>query len=300
MTARKLVYWLLVFSPAILMLAVAIDARFSEDPFTLPEDPPSQNERIAAYAEAVRTTASLINMSPRALDTRQVEQVADFWVQRLRGGYLLPLYSSSRSETIDDGVKAQIFRAKSRVCSLLFSAAVKHLKATHFRAASADLLAAVELGEAVKYADFRALTASAAHQKKCLDLLLRLRPCLGAADGRVVGGHVRAFLKRQRSLAPLIAMSSKLIVSSTWTPLEVSPEDHEQLRKLTEAVRSNWSDAYIKAAASEGSQRCSSSGALLYFNDVRQAVQAQLELVSGLTETAEAFDVRDRGFLARL
>lgn len=297
MAARRLVYWVLVLAPAILLTAVAIHARFSEDPYVLPLDLASQNARIAAYAGPVRATAPLLLMRSSEVDAEVVEQAARHWIGGRHEGRLLALYPSSAKNS-ESGVRAEVFAAKRRVTSLLIEAAKERITGGELDRAVENLLQAIEIAELSKFADFHSVTSSAAIQRRALSLLSRLSAHVEGPTRTEIAYRLRGILRQQVPLSHITSACCRTFLDAPYSA-DVSNSDRQVLSSLSTSIQKAHSPSKVRMTLRETFSRCTSSGAILFFSEMRQGAEGQLHFLEMLQAALVTFEPESKAILAR-
>jgi hypothetical protein len=208
MQARTLFYKLMVLSPAIFILGIAVGSRTYDDPYRFTACTPEQNRRILAYGPIAAETA-LALVGGTDTDTQVLRQTAQKWVDQGANGTLKVLRPICLADTVQHGAKSRAFRPYMLLQLRLIDRAVRDRTDTGDDRTADDLILAIRLCEVMKYCDFTSLAVCSLHQKRAVSALAALDRITDAKRRQVL--HSLRKIRDQQ--APLEGMVARVRVN---------------------------------------------------------------------------------------
>ncbi len=195
-SVQRLVYKFMFMSPILLIGGIGVNARVSSDPFEPIGYTPIGQQRILAYRDLVGET--MANVGLKTTPAVAIS-LSDKWLASYKAGNLQPIYAASEDDSIQDGIRGEIFQSVTGLDDALF----RHAKRAAAKGDIADskvlLIHALELAEIVKYSDFTSLNMLRMDQTRALKKLNSLKVA-SAADRHEIANHLKTLLANQRSL----------------------------------------------------------------------------------------------------
>lgn len=193
---------MLIASPLIMLLGVAVDARTRSEGFESVSYSPEATDRLFAYTDFVRKICE-VRHSPQDLDyPKRLRRVAKEWVEMFDLGILQPIPSEFSTDTIQTGPKAEIGENVEYVVTHLLRLG---RSAPRLRLAEGveDILLSMRVAQTLKYADLAAVGAFSHWQRQALNELDSRVPHMDAALRERLAGALEALRQQERSLMPL-------------------------------------------------------------------------------------------------
>lgn len=179
MSARKFIYRLMTIAPAIFMGGLAVHARAMFDGWEFIENDTSVEAKIQAYRPLVHQAEMTLHETPSATE---LQKLASSWTESYANGKVVDLEPISYEDTSSDGVKSQIFSARSAVGNALLQDARHQIETRHLKVAVEDIRAAIRIANTGKYSDFVSIYNSSTEQRRAIYLLKNIFPKLSPSD----------------------------------------------------------------------------------------------------------------------
>jgi hypothetical protein len=174
MSARKLIYRFMVLAPALFLAGIGVNARSISTEFDTVRNDSRSDAQIFAYVPYMRECQAPLRHDSES-DLRLAMRTAKDWIAGAQEGKLKPLLPSAYEDTSSEGVKSQVFDAKSTLEGRIISGIQDKVEAGKFEEATRCTVTALELGEILKYSDFISLYNCASEQRRAL---LAIQPCV--------------------------------------------------------------------------------------------------------------------------
>ncbi len=174
-----LTYKLMVAAPAMLTAIIAVQARTSADPFEMEGEWGQSERNLQAYVPLMKEAQKFNQLSLSQLSRVDVRYWARRWISGATAGQLKPLQPAQFGDSVQEGVKGQVFRASMHVVGgLNFGFQGRR----DYSGMASDLLLATQVLQVLKFSDIDSLAYCTANQKHYIDRLCRLMPKLLAAQ----------------------------------------------------------------------------------------------------------------------
>src|SRR5579885_2392248 len=164
----------LLACPVLFSAYVATSGRAQPDDDLAPSGTPAQDEQVFAYAPYVKATDQLLQTSHVKRD--QLLAVANKWDKAVQNNTLNPILNVSFEDNMEEGARAEIFQANSRLTGALIDDAQQQAAANNTKLATQDALLAMRLTESLKYSDFHSVFAGCAQEGLEMAFLRELAP----------------------------------------------------------------------------------------------------------------------------
>jgi hypothetical protein len=197
-TARKLVDRLLVFSPVILLAAIATNARTYSDAFVPVESNPSWDRKVYAYADIVHRAQTALE-DPNS-DRNDYHRLAREWIGKCDGGQLKPIPPAFYEQFTMEGPRGDVIAACFGVSANLMRSSRPEARRGNWRLAADSLLTAAELSQCAKYFDFVTVSRAVLEQRRALELLEPILDKLSKDDLKAVHQRVLELRDHQENL----------------------------------------------------------------------------------------------------
>lgn len=209
MSARKLLYRLMVFAPAIFLAGIGVHARGLNNEFDIVADDPLHERQIMAYVPYLRNSPDFVVRLPRA-PVSSARECARRWVQGAESGSLRPLNPIAYEDTSSDGPKSQIFEVCGRVQGRLLAGIGNSVETGDLHQATQDAILSIKLANVLKWSDFISLFNAATQQRRALRQIAPAIDRLSPADRKALLAAIpnlgadphtmRSMAQRSRSL----------------------------------------------------------------------------------------------------
>ncbi len=200
---------LLMVVPLVFMAIVGVKERTRIDSFTFTAYDASENAQVSAYTDIVRATEREIKV-PGAANVERVRALAHRWVQGAASGTLRAPAAVSFNDTVDEGVKQEIFQADQKVAESLNIASAREREAGNARQAIADAMLALDAGEVTRSFDLSSVFQSISTQRisvQALSEALRRTPSPASED---VWRRLQAASLSRSELASVVTTARRL------------------------------------------------------------------------------------------
>ena len=164
---------ILVGCPLLFSGFVALYSRHYMDGYQVRTSTAQQEARVLAYAPFVRDQQTLFSKSAYGVDHKNLLALANRWVAAADNGTLQPLEKVSFDDSLQQGVRGQIFRSESAIVSALYDDAANIAANGHSDEAAKEVLTAVKLSESLKYSDFNSVFLSSVEERRAANFFAR-------------------------------------------------------------------------------------------------------------------------------
>lgn len=288
--ARKLVHELMVVSPVMLILGIAVSARTRVDDFEPIGYGTDLQQRLTAYVVPVREVSKLSHAQRSKRHPDRVRKVAAYWVELGKRGTLQPLPPSDSSDSLREGVKAQVFRSVDYLAKELLHLSDADIRAGKHDLAADDLLLGLELLAILKYSDLYAVGLSSLRQRQMLASLGSISGTISAKKATEAGRRLAELERGGSSLGRLVAQARRQFVEgSRRAGIErQSIEEVDRFVLVGNVVRrSNPSEAETKAVDRLLLAAADDKEVPPYFSEIRFAWHGNRSMRAALKETFE-------------
>lgn len=238
MTARKLVYRLMVFAPAIFLVGIGVHARgISTSYDTLANDHRTE-QNILAYIPVLQASEPYASSFAKA-PIERTKQIARRWIGDAEKGILNPLVPVAYEDTSSEGVKSQIFEAKGRIVRALLRDIEPSMKSGRTEDAAESAVLALKLSNVLKYSDFVSMFNCAAEQRRVMREIEPLVTKLDAKNQAAISEAIATLKLDTKRVSTLVRRTKKLFMD--WRtrhgsePLSI--EDTQLLSEIPILVR---------------------------------------------------------------
>ncbi len=214
MSARKLVYKLMVCAPAIFMAGLGVHARTMESDFDFVANDTATESRIQAYVPFVREAADVMPSRNPAVWSGVARSVARDWARAAEKCDLRPLHPISYDDTSSDGVKSQVFETEARIEVSLRRAVADDLQRNDLNAATADTVLILRLANVLKLSDFASMFTGAAQQRHALQVIEPYIGMLSNLDRKALAQELPRLSVRRSTTEEMVVRSKQLFL--TW------------------------------------------------------------------------------------
>lgn len=284
MSARKLIYRLMVVAPALFLIGIGVHARTMERDFERLENDPRTESHIQAYVPLLRETAAISQNDVRVRPGR-LRQIAARWINGAQDGRLRALRPIAYEDTSTEGVKAQVFEVQSRLVALLTLAIDRDVQAHRLADGAQDAIAALETANTLKYSDFLSLYNCANQQRNILRRAEKLLPSLAPADRTRLLEAIRTLIAEPKVLDGMANQSRLLFLS--WRDRQGYPnlaiEDTRLLSEIPAMIESD--DPLTLQAIRRRVVASNDDFVPTYYSALRLGIEAQLELEASARAT---------------
>lgn len=197
---RALTRKALIACPLALTGFMAVYTRNHEDNHEVPCASPAYDMQVLAYAPYVKAVKQLHgDTSNRA----SMLALARSWDKAVSEDTLVPLTPVSFEDSVDEGARGSILRAKASLVSMLDDDAHVLAHQGQVKEAADETLLAMRLSESLKYGDFTTVYAATLEEKKQTEFLRHTTPLMDAATKAAVRAQLTQVAARQDELNDL-------------------------------------------------------------------------------------------------
>ncbi|MBI5707755.1 MAG: hypothetical protein HZC36_12295 [Armatimonadetes bacterium] len=214
---RRLVQELLIVSPFLLLLSIAVGTRTHVDTFEPVAYPAWMQSRIRAYIDPVSQVEAIVEQGQPHVQPEATRETAFLWLKEFDEGKLRELPSMHSDDSMREGVKNQILQAADALCKGLGQMGRNALRGGNAKRASADVLLAIELAQRLKYNDLYSVGMMSQRQRNLLEILANAAPGLDAEAKRAARSRLVAVMESNQSLAPIVVRARQ-----HWAASQVS------------------------------------------------------------------------------
>jgi hypothetical protein len=293
MTARKLVYWLLVLSPGLVLAAIGMEARLTRQTLLPSDFAEPYGRRISAYRRIVQASNRCLEDPDATADQR--EQLAIMWIEGWSSGVFRPLYNFLSTDSMRDGRRGDVFEAQHGLVAALDRDARASAPGDAARKWTISLL----LSEIVKYSDLEATASCADMQRRAVEHLEALTPRLQPEECAQLLQYLEQIQGMQREISPLVQLTFRHYETSL-----VCNEENETIGEgAMSAVAKIRSSRSLRAAigALDAAMLAQASRSdITFLGSVRTALLYQYKFIDRLHNIAEKLRSEHPNLLARL
>lgn len=207
MSVRRLVYKLMVLSPALLMAGLSVRERTYVDEYLIPAQGPVDHARMNQYVPVIRETRPVLARPPSSLlmdgHNDRIRRTGELWAQAADDRVLGPIHPAFYGDSIREGAKSEIFAARGTLVSYLSTLGRWEDAAGNVERALNDYLLALRVANVGKFSDLEAVASSNLQQRGPLESLGALVPAMSPAQKRFVEEQLTRHRKAQKSTDPL-------------------------------------------------------------------------------------------------
>lgn len=194
---KKLVYSLMVASPALSIVTIGLMGRMNADARIILAYEPVFEHKLAAYRPLVGQVQDAMRTSPKP---EVVNELVQRWTAWREDGTLAVLHAQTIDDSSSEGVKGQIYKALFDLVSHGRSNA-KHLGKTNPDRAADAYFKLVELLELMKYFDFDSVRRCGTEQRHMLFSIDKLN--LSPMRRERFALDLKTFEEKQQALSTL-------------------------------------------------------------------------------------------------
>lgn len=210
MTARTLVYKLMVIAPAVLVLGIGVQSRTYLDPFDRDAAPPTEQQKINAYVPVVRDTTALLARAQIAPE--ELRSMAQRWVDGAASGELAHLTPVDWEDQWQDSPKGDAFAARLELAVRL-SRTSQDVNADQPGVVVQDLLLSYRLLDVLKYSDLNSVFSASSQQRSVLNQARDWLEKVPADRRESLAASVRALATNLQPLEPLARRARSQYIS---------------------------------------------------------------------------------------
>lgn len=219
MTARTLLYEMMVASPVILLASIGVYARTYEDPFVMVQSSEEATAHLMAYAEPIRMAEREFGYDLGHFTLEGSRKVAAEWVRAYRAGEIGPLVFERNGDSVRDGPKALVMQTADRLAaSLIFGG--EHEMVRSRRSSVNDILLGYEVASILKYSDLHSLGQCSMRQRSALRILMEHAETMSEDERRKVAAALRRIPDDPHSLERITRKAYAYLtldVAQRWT-----------------------------------------------------------------------------------
>ncbi|MFQ3586582.1 MAG: hypothetical protein SNJ74_07760 [Fimbriimonadaceae bacterium] len=219
MTARTLLYELMVASPVILLASIGVHARTYEDPFVMVQSSEAADAQLMAFAEPVRMAEREFGYELGHFTLEGSRKVGKEWVRAFRAGEIGPLVFERNGDSVREGPKALVMQTADRLAAALIFGG-EHEMAQSRRSSVDDILLGYEVAAILKFSDLHSLGRCSMRQRSALRILMEHAEDMGKAERRRLAAALRRIPDDPRSLERITRMARAFLtldVAQRWT-----------------------------------------------------------------------------------
>jgi hypothetical protein len=161
----------LVACPFLFCGWLAFNSRIYKDSFEVQCGTQDQDARVFAYEPYVSEESLLLESNHHSVERARVLSLACRWDDAVHRGQLQPLSPVSFEDNCTEGVRGDIFRAKSQIVSYLLDDAGRLINKHCTCDAVDEVLLAVRLSQSLKYGDLDSISATSVEERDELSFL---------------------------------------------------------------------------------------------------------------------------------
>lgn len=219
MTARTLLYEMMVASPVILLASIGIYARTYEDPFVMVQSSEGATAQLMAYAEPIRMAEREFGYELGYFTLEGSRKVAAEWVRAYRAGEIGPLVFERNGDSVREGPKALVMQTADRLAaSLIFGG--EHEMVQSRRSSVNDILLGYEVASILKFSDLHSLGRCSMRQRSALRILMEHAETMSKDERREVAAALRRIPDDPHNLERITRMAHAFLtldVAQRWT-----------------------------------------------------------------------------------
>jgi hypothetical protein len=193
----------MTIAPAIFLGGIGVHARAMLNGWDFVENDPKTEASILRYGQFLGQIAPGL----REGHIESTRDAATKWVANYQNGTLPDLNPIAYDDTTSDGVKSQIFLAKSRLCALLSSHATKSLQEGNSAEGMKDLTIWIKLGDAGKFSDFISLFNGTTEQRRVIYLVEKYRNKFSKDQLRTIASELDQIKHDQKAVERLTVIT---------------------------------------------------------------------------------------------
>lgn len=255
----KLTRKVLIVCPFAVTGLLAAYTRGHTDNFERPCATPVYDMQMLAYGPYVKAVKQTLR-GDASKDRNAILALAKDWDEAVKQDKLVPVTPVSFEDSIEEGARGSILRAKARLVSALEADAAELAHEGQVKEAADETLLAMRLSESLKYGDFNTVYASSIEEKKQSDFLRRLMPQMDDSTKSAVRAQLSQVAARGGELDDLTRASR--VQYYDWmmrmSKQAVTIEDVHQTSFVTKRIVSDPESRdtlqYIKSAITEKAQ----------------------------------------------
>lgn len=214
---RRLVQELLIVSPFLLLLSIAVGTRTHVDAFEPVAYPAWMQSRIRAYIDPVSRVEAIVERGQPHVQPEATRETALLWLKGFDEGKLKELPSMHSDDSMREGVKNQIIQAADALCKGLGQMGRNALRSGDAKRASADVLLAIELAQKLKYSDLYSVGMMSQRQRNLMEILANAAPGLDVKSREAARSRLIAVKDSNQSLVPIVVRARQ-----HWAASQVS------------------------------------------------------------------------------
>lgn len=273
----RMSHGLLVACPLLFSGTVALYSRHYTDGYQVHTSTPLQEDRVLAYAPLIHEQYRIFSKSNSSVDRTKLLALANKWADEARDGKLQPLEKVSFDDSLQQGVRGQIFRTESAIVSALFDDADQLAANGQVDQAVREVLLGVKLSESVKYSDFNSVFLASEQEMRASSFVRRNKDGL-SRDTKQQAKEV--FNQVAANFANLDAMTKQSRAQYyEWAARisnnPVSLEDVQRIAMVTNQIASNPGSAksifYVRTSIVDSQEDNSPE----YLSELRMAWRAE-------------------------
>jgi len=206
--------------------------------FSTPSATPSQDSQILAYVPYVKATNRILRSA--SAKSGEVLSLAKKWDAANQTGQLTPLSPVSFEDTIEDGARGDIFRAKAALVDKLLTNADQKMQRDHAGAVDETLLA-MRLTESLKYCYFRSVFNASVEEEREISLLRNNENSFDTATKQRIHAAISQVNANTQDLKAL-TRASRIQYSDYVSRLNKEPVTIEEVHRTVLVTRRITSD----------------------------------------------------------
>ncbi len=247
--------------PAIVLASVFTVSHTGSRKFESLTMTPSQDAAVMAYAPYVKATNKLQAAGENA-DSRDILALGKKWCGGIQSGALTPLAPISFEDSLQDGARGSIFRAKASVVDLLLKDAMAKMDDRQPHAAADEVLLAMGLTESLKYCDFHTVFNASIEEEREVGFLRANANLFDTATKQRIHAMLTTINSNTQDLEELTRMSriqyNDYVSRMNQQPISIEdvhrtvyvtkrvagdPKGHDMMRYIADALNQTVTDS---------------------------------------------------------
>ncbi len=205
----------MIASPVIILGSIGYQARTYQDDFDFQRYSARLEKKIWAYTDVIGKVELANGAYDRPEHPGLVRTAASSWIDQARKGKLTTLEPEYLEDSINEGVKAQIFSACMQLSSDLIDLSKDSQAAGNSDQAAKDLMMAVELLQGLKYSDLTSASTMSARQRGLFRLIRECMPAMSPNAKNEVAARLTRIEKSEQPVEPILERAKGLFARAS-------------------------------------------------------------------------------------
>lgn len=226
MSARKLIYELMLLAPVLLLLGIGVQSRTYNDPFEPDMMSPTEQARVEAYIPYVNSATSCLDGVPEFEKVNALRREALKWIGAHERGELRDLIPVAFEDDWSDNAKEEIFEARRVLGRRLLHWAEKNGDHVSIDGFARDAVLVMRLMEVLKYSDPKSAYESAAAQFGLVQKIASRLRTERSKEASTWAPQLQQFLSKQRTFGAVASVArSRYFAYRQKMGLHINPLD---------------------------------------------------------------------------